>query len=85
MKPFDVEWETEADDQLAEIWTTAVDRNIVTRAAHEIDRILESDPLHAGVPLSEGLRKLTFRPLIITYSVDVEAARVEVARVRKAQ
>ena len=44
MTPYRVEWETEADDRLAEIWTNAKDRAAITRAAHEIDRMLTRAP-----------------------------------------
>ena len=34
-----------ADEELAAIWADAADRDAVTRVAHEIDRLLCTDPL----------------------------------------
>ncbi len=83
MNRFRVEWEVQADDQLAEIWTDSADRQAITKSAHEIDRILERDPENAGIEISEGLRKLKVGPLVVTFSVDSSARMVEVARVRR--
>jgi len=82
MTPYRVEWETEADDRLAEIWTNAKDRAAITRAAHEIDRMLTRDPENVGMAISEGLRRVAVGPLTIFFSIDMDKYLVEVARVR---
>lgn len=78
---FRVDWETEADNRLAEIWTDSVDRPAITKAANEIDRILQRNPANAGLELSEGLRKLQVGQLVVVFSVDLSSKTVEVARV----
>jgi hypothetical protein len=45
---FAVVWRPSAELQLADLWTTATDRNAVTAAANRIDADLACDPLSAG-------------------------------------
>ena len=53
---YTVTWSPFAQDQLADLWLAAADRDALTRAAHEIDRTLRDDP-DARVPHGhEGAR-----------------------------
>jgi plasmid stabilization system protein ParE len=76
---FFVEWLQDAENQLAEIWLGTDDRQAVTTAQAEIDRLLEIDPIGSSTELAEGLRKRVAAPLVVFFSVDVQSRRVEVA------
>ena len=52
-------------------------------AAYQMDRALESDPIANGNPLSEGLFYIDCPPLRAIYSIDADAKRVEIARIRR--
>lgn len=75
---FTVEWNSEADDGLADVWTTAPDQLAVTRSSAMVDQLLALDPLGLGEYLSEGLWRLRVPPLVVHYTVDLVHRRVEV-------
>lgn len=81
MTRYTVVWAVEAQDDLAEIWINARDRNTVSRAVHAIDRELAEAPSTRGWELHEGLRALFVPPLKIAFSVREEDRRVEVESV----
>ena len=54
MTRYTVVWLESAQDELAELWTRAPDRNAVTSAAHVIDVELSQDAPTKGVDLAEG-------------------------------
>jgi plasmid stabilization system protein ParE len=83
MTRYTVVWLGGALDELAELWTTARDRNAVTTAAHVIDVELSQDALTQGVEVSEGLRAFFAPPLRILFTADEGDRLVEVARVRR--
>jgi hypothetical protein len=56
MTRYTVVWRRSTQDELAEIWTIARDRNAVTAAAHFIDVELTHDAATKRVEVSEGLR-----------------------------
>ena len=82
MTRYTVVWLESAQDELAEIWMDAQNRNAVTAAAHVIDIQLSQDAAGKGVEVSEGLRAFFAPPLRILFSVDEGNRVVEVARVR---
>ncbi|MBP85994.1 MAG: hypothetical protein CMJ64_04635 [Planctomycetaceae bacterium] len=45
---FEVEWVPAAEQQLADIWLAAEERDLVRRLSAEIDRSLSSDPMSVG-------------------------------------
>jgi len=45
---YNVNWLPDAEQELAEIWLSAVDRGIVTRTAHTIELLLRHDPDRQG-------------------------------------
>jgi hypothetical protein len=57
-----------ADAALARIWLQASDRDAVTQAAAEIDRVLKSAPLTRGIA-QNGSYSLTVAPLTVLYEV----------------
>jgi len=69
MSRYTVAWVQDAQNQLAEIWIAATDRQAVTDAANEIDRELGGDAASKGVPVSDGLRGLEVAPLRVLFSV----------------
>src|SRR5436305_7021778 len=58
MNGYSVEWTPAAENELADIWMNAADRQAVTRAEAEIQAQLRADPLNSGTDVSEGLRRL---------------------------
>lgn len=75
---FTVDWNSEADDGLADVWTDAPNQAEVTRAAATVDQLLALDPLGLGEYLSEGLWRLRVPPLVVHYIIDLTRRHVEV-------
>lgn len=82
MTRYTVVWVEGAQDDLAELWLNAADRNAVTAAAHAIDRELAEDAPVKGKELSEGLRSLFAAPLKAIFTVREDDRIAEVVRVR---
>ena len=80
---YTVVWVEDAQDELAELWTAATDRDAVTTATHAIDKELAEDPENKGVELSEGLRALYQFPLRVLFLVRDEDRIVDVLRVKR--
>jgi hypothetical protein len=80
---YTVVWLGSAQDELAELWLAAPDRNAVSTAAHPIDAELSGDAATRGVEVSEGLRALFAPPLRILFAVNEEDRLVEVVRIRR--
>jgi hypothetical protein len=68
--------------QLAQVWLDAPDRNAVTAAANEVDRLLAIDPAGQGESRAAGLRVLIVEPLMVGYMVNDDDRRVIVFSVR---
>jgi hypothetical protein len=83
MKQFTVTWWLDAQNDLANLWMTAVDPGAVTRAADEIDRLLARDPTSVIEAHHEGLCRLTVGPLMVQYSIDDADRKVTVWAVRR--
>jgi hypothetical protein len=77
---FTVVWLPQVQSRLAHIWLHASDRAAVTRASHEIDRLLRLRPLAVGTE-SGGARHLSVPPLEVGYSVSPDDCLVEVTHV----
>lgn len=82
---FTVVWHPNVQDTLATTWLDATDRNAVTWAAAEIDRILAEKPLGVGKELKEGLRKLVIPPLAVLYTVQENDCLVDVEFLRRSR
>lgn len=82
MKPFHVEWEPPAEDELARIWLRSSDPQAVTIAQARADQLLARDPLKHGRHLSEGLYCIDVPPLVLTYVINPEKQLVEVTWIR---
>ncbi len=64
------------EQELAQIWLNAPDRQAVTEAAYEIDRLLTRDPLNAGESREGNTRILIVEPLAVYYDVILDDHRV---------
>jgi len=82
MTRYTVVWVQSAQDELAELWLSAPNRNAVTTAAHAIDEKLGEDAADKGSELSEGLRSLFEPPLKVIFTVSEDDRVAEVLRVR---
>ena len=47
-------WNQSAENELADIWLAAADKQAVTDAANQTDQLLRSDPLSAGESRQEN-------------------------------
>lgn len=80
--PYTVDWPEHVLADLAAIWLAAPDRRAVTDAEARANRLLAANPHGAGQHLREGLYRVVVSPLILTYTIDDTARRVEVQSVR---
>ena len=80
---YTVRWSQDAEDQLAEIWLEASDRNAVTLAQATIDAELAMNPESRGSELSEGLRKYKVEPLVVLFEIDHPDRVVKVTAVKR--
>jgi hypothetical protein len=65
MKRYLVNWIQRALNQVAAIWTVAVDRDAITAASAAIDARLQTDPDRKGSPHGARFRVLRVPPLIV--------------------
>ena len=72
-----VVWVPPAKSELARIWTEAPDKQAVTDAADEFDRLLRSKPLAVGEDYGED-RRLVIDPLEVIYAVSPDDCMVRV-------
>ena len=66
---YTVVWRPSAEGTLAEIWTSAADRQAVTDAANAIDALLRVEPFEVGESRVANTRILTVLPLSVYYDV----------------
>lgn len=81
---FTLIWKQSAEDQLTEIWLSSDDRDSVTAATLEVDRLLSRDPDLQGESRSANERILVELPLIVTFEVNVDDRKVTIINVRGA-
>ena len=81
MTRYTVTWVPNAQDELAQIWLDAPDRQAVTAATHRIDRELAEDAPTKGTEVSEGLRELIVPPLKVLFTASEADRLVVVAKV----
>jgi len=82
MKQFTVIWWHDAQDDLANLWISAVDRVAFNSSADEIDRKLARDPESAIEDEHEGLCTTGAGSLVVQYSYEELDRKVTVWRVR---
>ncbi len=79
---YTVTWAPSARDiELTTIWLQAPDRGAVTKASHEIERKLRTDPETQGQDFY-GDRILEVWPLIVVFAVYPDDRLVEILQVR---
>ena len=66
---YTVLWRPSAEGALADLWTSATNRDTVGRAADSIDAMLRSVPNEVGESRSGGSRILIVPPLAVYYDV----------------
>ena len=72
---FTVIWSQVAQNQLAELWLNAADRNAVTQASHQIDQLLAIDPDQQGDDFY-GDWLLVVPPLQVVYRIVTDDMQV---------
>lgn len=77
---FRIEWLQSALNELARLWleVDSALRKEITRACHEIEGRLQTDPEHEGESRAKGRRIAFSPPLAVIYRVDLPASRVAV-------
>jgi hypothetical protein len=76
-----VNWSTEAENNLAEIWLEAVNRDEVTEASDAMNRTLQHIPEKHLKSLSEGLYFLDITPLRAYVEIDFTQHVIYVAAI----
>ena len=82
MTKYTVAWDPSCESDLADFWLTVADPQQITRAANEIDSLLQSRPSELGVDLHEGLRVISVPPLKAVYSVSDDDRLVQVWQIK---
>jgi hypothetical protein len=77
-----VTWLTSTQNALALLWVQGPDRQAITDAADEIDRLLLDEALDVGEELGD-YRRLRVPPLEVVYSVSPDDRLVQVLRVAR--
>jgi hypothetical protein len=80
---YTVVYKPSAEQELAQSWMAAPDRQAVTEAANRVDALLATDPLGCGESRSGATRVLFEPPLMVFYEVREEDRLVEVLKVRR--
>jgi len=80
---FDVEWIREATLELGKIWMNSPDREMVGRAAVELERSMIEDAAGLGESREPGMRIAFQGPLIVTFWVNEQVKRALVLHVRE--
>lgn len=78
---YTVVWKPRAEQELAELWMQAADRDIVGHAAQQIDWKLRDAPLEVGESREGEFRLLCILPLVVGYQVS-EADCLVIVRIR---
>jgi hypothetical protein len=78
---YDVVWLPDVEQELAQIWLNAPNRDLVSQAAFRIDLSIEVDPNYVGESRPNGRRIYFMPPLGIIYRVLESTQRVEVIHV----
>jgi hypothetical protein len=77
---FTIDYDRDAEDNLADIWLGAADPAAVTRASAAVEHALATNPMQ-GDYLSEGLWRFLAPPLAVHYSIDTPRRHVQITHV----
>jgi hypothetical protein len=78
---YTVVWSPDAEQELADIWNKAADRESVASAANFLDRELARDPGHVGESRQFGQRITHCLPLGVRFAIQEEDRLVRVLAV----
>ncbi len=79
---FTVLWGQKAEQELADVWLSASDRESIVVGANEIDRLLESQPLSVGESRESSVSRVgIIPPLGVSFEVVVDDVKVFVTGV----
>jgi hypothetical protein len=78
-----VVWVPDAEQELAQLWFSATDRDRITLAAAELERRLRHDPETAGESRAPGRRILIAPPLAATFRVSPADRLVQILNLRE--
>lgn len=80
---FQVRWEETALNELTGLWLQGdtLLRQAITGATHQVDQLLQTDPLGEGESRPGGKRILFLAPLGVTYKLEADEQTVSVLRV----
>jgi hypothetical protein len=82
MNPWSVNSSSEAEEELADIWLHAVDRNAVAAAQFDMEQRLSRNPVTEGAEVAEGLWKIVAQPLAAYYELNMAQREVIVTHFR---
>lgn len=80
---YTVVWKPKAEQQLADLWNQASDRNAITKAANLIDHVLTRDPHSQGESRWNSYRIMFAPPLAVYFDVSEADKLVVVVKVWK--
>jgi hypothetical protein len=83
MTRFTVTWHREAEDELAELWLGASDRDDIAAAVRQIELALSTDAVSKGESVAEGLRSFNAAPLRVLFVARETDRVVQVELVRR--
>jgi len=67
---YQVEWTSEAENDLVTLWIAATDRNAITEASAWLDAQLMTNPLHFGEPWASSVHRIAVdEPIGIEFEV----------------
>jgi plasmid stabilization system protein ParE len=78
---YTVEWLPKAEQELADVWLRATNRQAVTQAAIGVDNRLAISPEKQGESRPNGRRILFVRPLGVIFRVRINEGRVLILHV----
>jgi hypothetical protein len=78
---FTVTYKPSAEQELADIWINAPDRQGVTDAANRLDYLLRTNPHNQGESRDDKTRITFERPLAVEFEIHDEGCQVEVLKV----
>jgi hypothetical protein len=78
---YTVAYKPSAEQELAAIWNSAIDRQMVTEATNRIDDVLEPNPEQQGESRDGATRIMFERPLAVQFELREQDRYVEVLKV----
>jgi hypothetical protein len=79
---FTVTYKPSAEQELADVWINAPDRQAVTSAGNRIDQLLRTNPHQQGEARQDNVRVFVERPPAVQFEIHDDDCWVEVLRVR---